>query len=404
MSGLLIPFALDRHGQVVAPLTATPGGTYTCLDCGARVGLRKSAPDPEGKKRTVRAHFFHLSDTPCNGTGESFTHKAAKRVLKERCERELRVLGGLKIAHRCKGFQGHCRKNSVITQLYPLPETHWDQVELEVAHPPHQPAGYFRFDVAVTLKGQVVLGLEVYHRHLVPLHKAESLKVPWYEFVAEDILEARPLMPHGVRDTGELCEDCLRRQDIDKIRKKEQQRRKVVQDARDEQHRAFHPEFEQMRSRWEWIISRKALQDLKGESPPQAVQMGRGRAAVQPQKASRASTPTTPTPVARVEPTPQQLAVRFLDDLKIKYWNAKNHGLKFLWVPCPACGQTVAFVGGQAHIPFGVAQDFYRILEVQHSGGHVIHMLHVCRKCQARFTYDFFDDLVRMGSGVLLEL
>lgn len=192
MRDLKVPYALNEEGEVVAALTAPKAGSYTCLECGQALALRR--------RRGQRPHFTHHAATLQNCSGESAIHLAAKHLLKEQLEQELVQHGAVTFQLPCPGIEGHCRDRAL--HSHRLPVTTWDAVPLEVAHQG------FRFDVAVTQGGRAVIGFEVYFRHEVPEHKAEALDVPWLELLAEDILAYRPRVPWRSPVAARRCEAC----------------------------------------------------------------------------------------------------------------------------------------------------------------------------------------------------
>lgn len=269
MSDLLIPFAVDETGQVFSPVTAPRNKSYLCPDCKNPVGVRRRDRANREEETPYTPHFYHLTEVPCTGTGESYTHKAAKGVLLMRLQQELTTLGGFHLAEKCKGHQGGCSKHSLIPTLFPMTAEEWEHVRLEVAHPTDGPR--FRFDVAIVRSGQVVIGFEVFHRHKVPEEKAAALDVPWFELTAEDILEGKPLLPYEADFSHLLCASCQDELALVRIREENERRKQDIKQQRKEQQEKFRPEVVRVKGRWEVLSSREQAQRLKQQyqgAPP----------------------------------------------------------------------------------------------------------------------------------------
>lgn len=226
-----LTLALDADSNLVSALTAPKKAKYTCLECGGRLHVKRG-----GKKA---AHFAHDSEDPLGCTGESVTHLAAKRLLRQQLQSELERDGLVGWMQHCPGAEGTCRMRSVLPQSREVSDG-WTVLE-EVTH------GRYRFDVAVTVAGQVVFGFEVYHRHLVPEEKAADLDVPWLELPAEDILEYKPRVPFRGSHSEQLCPDCQALNAAIQERKKRDARR-------GEQTKKFVTEVLQVQNVWKDII------------------------------------------------------------------------------------------------------------------------------------------------------
>lgn len=226
-----LTLALDTESRLVSALTAPRKARYTCLECGGSLHVKR------GPQRA--AHFAHDHDDPTTCTGESVTHLAAKRLLRQQLQAELEQDGLVKWMQHCRGVEGACRMRSVLPQEREV-ASGWE-VREEVTY------GRYRFDVAVVVSGQVVFGFEVYHRHLVPDEKAADLDVPWLELVAEDILEFKPRVPYRGSHSEQHCIDC---QALLKA-KKEQQAREA---KRGEQTKKYAAEVTQVQSVWKTIL------------------------------------------------------------------------------------------------------------------------------------------------------
>ena len=239
--------ALDAAGQVVSALTAPKKAKYTCLECGGRLHVKR------GKERA--AHFAHDHDDPSGCAGESVTHLAAKRLLREQLQKELSADGHVRWMQHCPGAQGPCRMRSVLLQTREV-QAGWE-VREEVTH------GRYRFDVAVVASSQAVFGFEVYHRHLVPDEKAADLTVPWLELVAEDILEYKPRVPFRGSHSEQLCPDC--QQLMDTISKREARDLK-----RGQQTKKYAAEVSQVQLTWASILEAAKAVDQKQREAKQS--------------------------------------------------------------------------------------------------------------------------------------
>ncbi|GGR21271.1 competence protein CoiA family protein [Deinococcus ruber] len=188
-----IPLALDHHGELASALTALKHVSYTCLECGGSLHVRRG--------ETNIAHFAHTAHDTQGCSGESVIHRAAKRVLRQQLEAELAQDGHVQWVRHCPGVQTPCRMQAVLPERYNVGPG--ATVLEEVTY------GRYRFDVAVLIGPRVVFGFEVYHRHAVPREKAEGLNVPWLELVAEEILEFKPRVPWRDSVGVQHCQDCM---------------------------------------------------------------------------------------------------------------------------------------------------------------------------------------------------
>lgn len=227
-----LTLALDTEGRLVSALTAPKKAKYTCLECGGTLHVKR------GEQKA--AHFAHDHDDPTGCTGESVTHLAAKRLLRQQLQAELEQTGLVKWMQHCPGVEGACRMRSVLPQEREV-ASGWE-VREEVTH------GRYRFDVAVVVSGQVVFGFEVYHRHLVPDEKAADLNVPWLELVAEDILEFKPRVPYRGSHSEQHCPDCQALL----VAIKERQARDA---KRGEQTKKYAAEVSQVKNVWQDIVA-----------------------------------------------------------------------------------------------------------------------------------------------------
>ena len=227
-----LTLALDSDGKLVSALTAPKKAKYVCLECGGSLHVKR------GQERA--AHFAHDSEDPVGCTGESVTHLAAKRLLRQQLVAELEQDGSVTWMQRCIGAEGACRMRSVLPQSREVPEG-WEVLE-EVTH------GRYRFDVAVVVQGQAVFGFEVYHRHLVPDEKAADLDVPWLELTAEDILEYKPRVPFRGSHSEQLCPDCQALHAAIRERQKRDARR-------GEQTKKYVTEVMQVQNIWKDVIA-----------------------------------------------------------------------------------------------------------------------------------------------------
>lgn len=227
-----VPFALDASGEVVTALAAPRGATYTCLECGAPLGVRR------GESR--RWHFYHLPGFERDCAGESLTHRAAKRLLARALRRELAATGTVTWQRRCAGTGGPCPEGTLLPVALAVPG--WTEVVEEVTH------GAFRFDVAVLAGRDVRFGFEVFHRHAVPEHKAAALDVPWLELVAEDILAHQPRIPVRSDEGVVRCAACEERAALLAGRARDDAQRGVVDQA-------YEVEVRRLTTAWTTILA-----------------------------------------------------------------------------------------------------------------------------------------------------
>lgn len=192
MRDLKVPYAMDESGTVVAANAAERGANFQCLECHQPLALRR--------RQGQRPHFTHLSQALVNCSGESVTHRAAKELLREQVERELKHDNCVYWSVACPGAETACSDRVIFERQAQI--STWDCVLVEVVHQT------FRFDVAIVSNGSVVYGFEVYFRHAVPENKASGLGVPWMELDAEEILRFGPRIPIGATGSDERCPRC----------------------------------------------------------------------------------------------------------------------------------------------------------------------------------------------------
>ena len=237
---LKVPYAFNDDGQVVVPFAAIQGRHYMCLECGQRLDLRRS--------RRERPHFAHRPEATKECTGESATHLAAKHLLKAQLEGELAMYGSIAWYVTCAGLGDQpCRDRAMLKQSVPIRD--WDAVALEVPHGP------YRFDVAVTHQRHVIYGFEVFFKHQVPQAKADALRVPWLELLAEDILEYRPRipwMPIGAPHQAKRCRSCEELNVQLQKRAQNDQQRSNIQSA-------FVSEIKRVERAWRMVLEHAKL-------------------------------------------------------------------------------------------------------------------------------------------------
>lgn len=168
---LLVPWALDSNGRLVAASDAQRGLEYRCPNpaCAAPLHVR------EGPKR-VR-HLAHRPRAGCSG--ETVLHWAAKRRLAEVVFDW--VQGGR--VPRIQRLCPDCGKR----KKQPLPQSVCRaEVEVEL--------GGVRPDVVLLdAQGEAIAAVEVFVTHAVGEHKAVRISLPWVELHAEAILK-RPFV------------------------------------------------------------------------------------------------------------------------------------------------------------------------------------------------------------------
>lgn len=199
-----VRYALARDGSVADPATATRlEHSYRCLDCGEHVHVCR------GEVR--KAHFAHYAERPHPCNAETIAHEAAKRKLVA-----LLLTGTHSIGLRlpCRGYTDtfgdnqDCPDEAQLEQLLQVPD--FDHAGVEVLFQT------YRLDAAASLKGRVVLGLEVYQSHFVDAPKRAALSaagLPWAELHANEVLE-RP-MPWGAVTSSfgpQQCSGCAERE------------------------------------------------------------------------------------------------------------------------------------------------------------------------------------------------
>lgn len=184
--GRAVPYATDAAGQVVSPQEAAPGGAYACLECREPVSFRRTHTR---LGREVAAHFAHRSGSRC--AGESVVHLAAKFRLREALEKKARPF---RVQRACSRW--HCPETW--EETITLPD--YDVAAEEV------PLGTYRLDVATLLRGQVVMGFEVFHSHRIGEVKSAGLPVPWVELqagpTADDPYVFRPVVDERLTGDG----------------------------------------------------------------------------------------------------------------------------------------------------------------------------------------------------------
>jgi hypothetical protein len=210
--GLAVPFALDEHGRVAHPLTASKRRRYRCLECNEQVFPRH--------RKGFLPHFYHAPGSKSVCGGESVVHRAAKLALQHVVRQSLEEAHAIRWFRDCPGYEEECRDRYRFPCEHSLPA--WDGVALEVTHGDH------RFDVAVVHRSRVVFGFEVYHRHAVPPEKARALDVPWLELKAEDVLEGKPLVDLRSPRADGLCPRCQESERLERQRQREDKERRKI--------------------------------------------------------------------------------------------------------------------------------------------------------------------------------
>lgn len=174
MAEILMPFALSAGGELARAETAPRGEPYSCLDCGARLKLRR------GDMRAP--HFAHTLPSTC--TGEGVLHKAAKLELwRALQERERPFMLDVPCAWPgCTNtvpmrFDGRLGGFKDVMLEYPLADALTERGAPYVA------------DVVTLLHGQVQVAFEVYHHHRVDDAKAHALGFGWLEVHALPLLD-----------------------------------------------------------------------------------------------------------------------------------------------------------------------------------------------------------------------
>lgn len=145
-NGITYPTALDLSGNLVSAVTAPKQARYTCLECEVNMAVCRG--------EVKRPHFRHLSESNverlCNP--ESYIHKLAKRLLKEKLDLALRENTPFILKWRCTD----CRKDFSVNLT-----DYIDQVEVE--HPLFNNA--VRPDLTLFKDGKPVITLEVVNTH-----------------------------------------------------------------------------------------------------------------------------------------------------------------------------------------------------------------------------------------------
>ena len=213
-------------------MTASRQDTFTCLQCGERLVLKR------GEVRS--AHFAHLNGAGCGG--ERVTHLLAKRLL-------VALLRG----GHAPVLSRACASAGCEARL----ETPWalppfDAVEEEV------PCGAFRLDVALLRDGVVVAGIEVFFSSRMSRFKQMTLAVPWVELDAEELLSDplvwRPLtQPGTAAGSLQLHQRSLQRYRSGMPLSRLRDNPKVLDTARRYLQARFAPRSEALRPASPWI-------------------------------------------------------------------------------------------------------------------------------------------------------
>lgn len=264
-----VPFALDTAGNVMTPLTAPRDARYSCLECGAPLGVRR------GEER--RWHFYHLSGFKRECGSESVTHRAAKRLLAQALRRELEDTGHVSWQRRCAGADRPCPAGALLPRTFR--PVGWTEVVEEVAH------GDFRFDVAVVVGKRVLFGLEVLFRHAVPAPKAAALDVPWLELLAEDLIAHKPRVPVRGDEGAARCAACEERARLVAERARLLRERGQDDAVREAVTEAFEEEASRVAGVWAAVLHDARLQAKAGRAEQPRAQPP--MAAPRPQAAAR---------------------------------------------------------------------------------------------------------------------
>lgn len=124
--GRAVPYATDPQGQVISPVEAAPGGTYSCLECREPVSFRRAHTR---LGRDVEAHFAHRPGNECRG--ESVLHLAAKFRLREALQHQERPF---LIRQVCTRW--HCAEAVDIPLSLPAFDTAAEEVTLFISSSP----------------------------------------------------------------------------------------------------------------------------------------------------------------------------------------------------------------------------------------------------------------------------
>lgn len=145
-NGITYPTALDLSGNLVSAVAAPKQARYTCLECEVNMAVCRG--------EVKRPHFRHLSESNverlCNP--ESYIHKLAKRLLKEKLDLALRENTPFILKWRCTD----CQKDFSVNLT-----DYIDQVEVEQS----LFNGVARPDLTLFKDGKPVIALEVVNTH-----------------------------------------------------------------------------------------------------------------------------------------------------------------------------------------------------------------------------------------------
>lgn len=170
MPDVSMPFALAADGMVARADTAPRGEVYHCLDCQARVKVRR------GPKRAP--HFSHIEVTHC--TGEGVVHWAAKMELRRALSERARPFT---LLVPCAWPGCPC--------MVPTPFDPFLGGYTEAVNEKHFELGagdHVQFDVATLLHGAVQVAFEVYHHHSKSDEWMRKGLPNWVEVHAEPLL------------------------------------------------------------------------------------------------------------------------------------------------------------------------------------------------------------------------
>jgi hypothetical protein len=199
MSDPLFPFALGSDGKVKRADNAPRELSYTCLDHGCAMVLKRG--------EILTPHFAHTPGWAGECSGESMAHKASKLLLIEQIPKGLEV-----VRPDCK-----CGAKS---KPFSVPAGSEGAEEVQV--------GRLRVDVAALANGVHVLYLECRKTHEVDAIKALELSgvgVPWVEVWADDVVnDPGTLYPIQGSDLFSLrlpCPACVDRIEQDGKRRRQ---------------------------------------------------------------------------------------------------------------------------------------------------------------------------------------
>jgi hypothetical protein len=176
---LLLPYALNDIGRLVAWWSGASGARYVCPSCGADCLWRRASVDKSGVL-VRRSHFAHTSDTSC--AGESLTHMTAKRLV---CQQLSDWASGVS---RRPVVESTCRCGRP-REPYPCPALM--SAELEAA----APFGSYVADILALLQDGRRGAVEVAHTHRMGEEKTSAYNAGlawWLEVAAGPLLEDPP--------------------------------------------------------------------------------------------------------------------------------------------------------------------------------------------------------------------